>query len=241
MNIDSEEFDVVIRYAQRAAAETVRQLAAGTGGAAIGIPVHRVATVQGTQGPGGEAQIAVDGEGTTVPAVNATGFSVTAGDRVLVLWHPPHGVHIISKLSGEADGLWTPTISGTGVTDAGTAVGHYTVVGGRVHAWGNYTLAGAASWGTGGVSVGGLPFQVLEHADSSNLYVRGFAELYDANNLRRYTGRWRVPEGYDVGQVYYENVFAAPGAAYMVPITSTAPVAEGTDDSLSFEIVYDIN
>jgi hypothetical protein len=109
MTLDRDDLDLV----HRLVTEVVRNSVRGTGGLVAPQVIARPGTtVQPNAVPGDPALVQVDGDDEAVPVVNATGQGLGAGDRVLVTWHPPHGVYATSILRKQG---WVdhPLVPGT--------------------------------------------------------------------------------------------------------------------------------
>lgn len=131
----------------RASVEAARRL--------LPVPSTRWGTVENYDPLREQTTVVVDGDSEATPAVNATGSGFTPGQRVLVLFTPPKGVHIVGQRPG-APVAYTPDLTGIDVGD-GTVTGEYLVNGGLID------FAVLIVFGTGGSSTGtieiGLPVQ----------------------------------------------------------------------------------
>ena len=121
MTLDAAEVGQITEIAQRVAAEAIRNLARGTGGANTPIPAARPGTIGGGGGAGDQVLVRADGDVVAVPAVNATGQVVQSGDRVLISWLPPLGVYATHMLSGSSEGTWTPAFTGPLASNVNTS------------------------------------------------------------------------------------------------------------------------
>ena len=189
MTLDSEEFQQVTEIAARVAAEAIRNLTRGTGGANMPIPMTRLGTVGGTANAGAETLVKADGDSTPVPAVNATGTTVEAGDRVLVEWVPPSGVFVTNLLARSERGNWTPSITGPSSVSTGqSSSGHYTRSGHTVTIYGSWTFGVGTAMGTA-ATLSGFPFPAISDGDG----VPGQLHVYHFDaKLSREIGRAHV-------------------------------------------------
>lgn len=105
MTLDAADVQQITRISQAVAAEAIRNLARGTGGANMPIPITRPGTSGSYADPGAEVQVRADGDLNSVPAVNATGSRLSAGQRVVVSWLPPLGVYVTSTLGPGGIGI----------------------------------------------------------------------------------------------------------------------------------------
>lgn len=246
MGFSAEDRHEIARVAQQIVGESVRNLARGTGGAAFPLPVHRSAMVVSNAQPGGDTSVVVDGDvgadddifEVSVPATNATGEPLYTGDRVLVLWVPPHGIYVTNVFTRFGEGVYSPALTGaSAVSTNQVRYGRYSVRGRTVRAWCQYQLGAATSWGSApSISV---PFRVRQYADGGSVPIVGKGHLFDASTSTRYPLRWIVASGQITGQVWYEPVFSAPGPSFLAALTTTAPVTQASGDYLVLDIEYE--
>lgn len=239
MTLDAEDRALVERIAAQMAAETVRNVARGTGGAVIAVPVFREGATFAQSEPGQPVLVTPDGDDTLVPAVNATGFTLIAGDRVLVEWNPPHGVYVVNVLRSQSGGEFIPAISGAGgTTDTGwTKTGHWSSIGRRIRVWGRLVFGSGSAVGTSFV-LGGLPFPVRSDGDAADGAI-GHCIIKDADLVRDYDGRWQLAEGQPGGVIEVASLFATPGFPILASLTSTAPMTWAAGDSILYNVIYD--
>lgn len=233
MSLSAEDTQEVTRIAQQVAAESIRNLGRGTGGANVPVPVVRLATVQGTVDGGGEASVRPDGDENAVPAVNATGSVLEAGDRVLVSWLPPLGVYVTDRISRAQRGNWTPFIGGPSSNNAGaSAAGHYTRDGHRVTVYGTWIFNPGNAMGTA-TSLGGLPFPVISDGDGIPAVIQG--HIFNGSN--NYRLQWLIAEGGTAGNIYADNeVFNIP---FLANISTTFPFTWAAGHVLWVHGTYD--
>lgn len=239
MTLDAAEVAQVTEVSQRVAAEAIRNLARGTGGANTPIPVTRPGTIGSGGGAGDQIMVRADGDTNAVPAVNATGQITQAGDRVLVSWIPPLGVYATHMLSGSARGTWTPFFYGTGANNTNTsAFGAWTRIGRRVHAQGRAMLHSGGSYGSG-LSLGGLPFATATYSGVQGVAAIGHLYAVRWATGTAYSGQWILAEGATGGGAYVSANFGA-GTNFLSLISTTVPFNPQADsDYITVDIVYD--
>jgi len=209
----------ITEIAQRVAAETVRNLGRGTGGATMSIPITRLGTVGAPADNGAETAVRPDGDLNAVPAVNATGFAVNGGQRVLVLWAPPLGVFITNVLDRSQRGEWTPLWQGPSANSTGVSThGTYYRVGDLVHVKAKMNFGGGGSAGTS-LQMNGLPWPVATSGDFHVAY--GVGHFW--NGTARLPLTWVCPDGTTGGDVEGHLAFSTPAAVALGPTTNTFP------------------
>lgn len=240
MTLDAAETNQVTEIAARVAAEMVRNLVRGTGGATLSMPVQRLGTVGGRADAGDECLVRGDGDTDAVPAVNATGMVVEAGDRVVIEWMDRGTVRIVYQLSRASRGNWTPTILGPSSVSTGqSSTGHYTRRGHSVTVYGQWTFGVGTSVGTAG-AIGGLPFPVISDSDGGSLPAILNCVVNDVSIPRFYDAEWIISEGNTFGQVFVPFAFSTPTYGVMSPITNgAAPMAWATGDQIIVHGTYD--
>lgn len=111
----------------RAAVEAARRL--------LPTPSTRWATVHEYNPNNDQTAVVVDGDTEALPASSATGDGYAVGQRVLVMFTPPNGVHIIGQRPAPPV-AYEPELDGIDLDD-GTALGEYVIRGGMV----DYTVS----------------------------------------------------------------------------------------------------
>lgn len=236
MTLDAAEFQQVTEIAARVAAEQIRNLGRGTGGANLPIPTVKPGTVGATANAGAEVSVRADGDTVAVPAVNASGVVLEAGDRVLIRWEPPNGVYVENLLARASRGNWTPTLSGpSSNSSTSSAVGHYTRIGHKVTVYGMWTHGASSSMGTAAV-FGGLPFPVISDGDALPAMFAGYVN--DVSVPRFNPLAWIVQEGNVSGQLWFYNSFGG-AASLLTAVSTTAPTTFATGDQIIFHGTYD--
>lgn len=117
----------------------------------VRVPEQRWATVQTWEPLSGQATAVVDGDDSAVPIGNATNASLSAGQRVLVLFTPPSGATIIGTRPGVPI-VYTPELTGITLSD-GSSLGWWSMAGGWIDLAVKITL-GAAGDVTAPIFVG---------------------------------------------------------------------------------------
>lgn len=240
MTLDSEEFQQVTEIAARVAAEQIRNLGRGTGGANLPIPTMKLGTVGGTANAGGEVVVRADGDTNAVPALNATGSTVEAGDRVVIEWKPPNGVYVTNLLARASRGNWTPTMAGASSNGTGaSSTGHYTRRGHSVTVYGQWTHGVGSSVGTAG-QIGGLPFPIISDSDGGALPAVLNCYIVDVSLSRLYDALWITQEGNSSGQIWAPFAFSTPTYGVLTPINeANAPMAWASGDQIIVHGTYD--
>lgn len=239
MTLDAAEYAQVTEVAQRVAAEAIRNLARGTGGANMPIPVTRPGTVGGTANAGDEVQVRPDGDLNAIPATNATGLSIAAGDRVLISWIPPLGVYVVNILRGSSSGTWTPAIGGPSSSNGNTtSFGYYHRIGRLVRAWGSLTLQVGGSWGTA-AQITGFPWPSAYFGGAT--WTKGTFHLFDSSTAVRYPGWIDIAEGASVATMYVFQRNTITDMVFGTNLSTTIPTAQGGGDNVQFEILYTVD
>lgn len=235
MTLDAAEVVQVTDIAARVAAEVARNMIRGTGGATLPLPVQRLGTVGGTVGAGQEVSVRADGDITAVPAINATGAVLEAGDRVVIEWRSPAGCNVTNLLSRAERGNWTPLITGSGSNNgSGVKVGHYTRHGHRVTVYGSWHFSGAVMGAP--TTLTGLPFPVITDGDGIPAIIHGYAN--DTDIGRAHPIDWIIGEGASEGQVWWHNAFGG-GAVLLSAVNATGPFTWATNDYMRVWGTYD--
>lgn len=236
--LDSSDLALIRRLTQLQISESVRNLTRGTGGASIPLPITRLGTVGASGDVGTEISVRGDGDVDAVPAINATGVAVEAGDRVLVDWLPGGRVYVAQLLSRASRGNWTPSIGGgTSANGAGTRVGHYTRRGHQVTIYGIWEFGAGSALDATSITLGGLPFPVISDGDGIPAVLGGY--VYDASVPRRFPLMIEVPEGQTSDTPYTAIVAAAPGAVLYAEVDATQPMTWAIGDRLVIFGTYD--
>lgn len=238
MTFDAAEVQQATEIAQRVAAEAIRNLGRGTGGANLPIPVTRLGTVGGNADAGAQVSVRADGDANAVPAVNAVGAGLQAGDRVIISWQPPLGVFVTSLLSRASRGNWTPSIIGPGSSNStATGVGHYTRIGHKVTVYGLWTRGASSNLGTA-AGLAGLPFPVISDGDSLPAIFNAY--IVDVSIPRTYGARWIVGEGATSGGLWTTFIFATPSYEVITQLVdASVPGAWATGDQIYVHGTYD--
>lgn len=240
MTLDAADLVTIQRIAQTMAAETVRNVTRGTGGAQIAVPVIRPGAVFAVSQPGATVLVTPDGDVDPIPVVNATGFTLVAQDRVLIEWNPPQGVYATNVLRSQGGGDFVPVLGGSGTTDAGwSKTGHWTSIGRRVRAWGTLVFGSGLSTVGTEFTIGGLPFPVRSEGSSIVDGAIGHVYINDVSAVRPFDGRWVIAEGQTAGTVVTPSLFATPGFPILANVTSTAPMTWASGDTLMFNVEFD--
>lgn len=235
MTLDAAEVMQITEIATRVAAEVTRNAWRGTGGATMPIPLVRPGTVGGAADAGTEVQVRADGDSVAVPAINATGAALEPGDRVLIQWSAPSGVHAVALLSRASRGPWILLNNGAGNNNTNaSSQAFYTRQGHRVTVYGRYTLGSGGSFGTG-ASFGTLPFPVISDGYTLPAILNGY--YTETGGVSRPL-MWVIGEGATSGQVWWHNAFGA-GAVRLDPVTTTAPVAQAAGAAITLHGTYD--
>lgn len=234
MTLDAAEVAQVTEIAARVTAEMARNMVRGTGGATLPLPIQRLGTVGGTASAGAEVSVRADGDENAVPAVNATGMVVEAGDRVVIEWRPVGKCYVVHQLSRAQRGNWTPELYGPSSNAVNaTAAGHYTRHGHRVTVYGRFTLGSGGGFGTA-AGIQGLPFPVISDGDGIPAVLPGY--ITSSGVSRPLT--WVIGEGASGGQLWWHNAFGAV-AVRLDPLSTTGPVAQQAGDYVSLHGTYD--
>lgn len=235
MTLDAAEVLQITEIAQRTAAEAIRNLARGTGGANMPIPITRPCTVAGNANNGDEALIRADGDLAPVPAVNATGYALNAGQRVLAQWVPPLGVFVTNILDRASRGDWQPLWQGPGSSFTGVqGFGTYYRIGDIIHLRGRLAFGGGGSPGTK-LEMNGLPWPIK--TSGNGLPVYGLGHFW--NGATRLPLTWVCAEGTTGGDVQGHLINAAPGAVVLGNTTTTFPIVWAAGMELSASMTYE--
>lgn len=92
--MNAADVKVVTEIAARVSRETMRLAQRG----GLSTPVHRPATVADFDSLNATVTVLVDGDASTIPALNAMPVVPPVGSRVLVLFEPPNGVFVIGRI-----------------------------------------------------------------------------------------------------------------------------------------------
>lgn len=235
MTLDAAEVLQVTEVAARVAAEQIRNLARGTGGANMPMPVTRPGTVAGDADAGKQVSVRADADVNAVPAVNATGFPLSAGERVLIQWVPPLGVYVTHILDRSQRGLWTPSWTGTGTNSTGTTrTGTYYRVGDAVLLRAKMVFGSGSAVGTQ-LQMGNMPWPVKTSGDA--VPAHGFGHFWSGAN--RQPLAFLVNEGQSVGDIQCWSQFAAPGFPTLASPTSTTPFTWAIGNEVNVTIAYE--
>lgn len=230
MTLDANEVTQVLELSARVTAEMIRNLGRGTGGATMPIPVKRYVTVGSRSNVGDQVLVRADGDSDAVPAVNATGQVLQAGDRALCEWWPPAGVYVTNRVTRASRGDWTTTLTGTGANNSGaTRTGDYSRDGERVNVRGLWTVGGGAAVPTANIAMGNLPFPVVADGDGLPAVFNGY--VLDSSAAVRYPLIWVVDEGQSSGPLYVLLLFGTPGYPAMVLANAGTPITYAAGDS----------
>jgi hypothetical protein len=180
MTLDAAEVLQATQIASAVTAEMIRNLARGTGGATLPLSATRLGTVGGAADAGTEVLVRPDGDPVAVPAVNAAGLPLNAGDRVLVEWIPPGGVYVTSLLSRGSNGQFVPLWQGPGsVAGNYGATGFYYRIGDLVFVRASMTHGTTSNTGTA-MQLGGLPYPIRT---TGGLIVHGVGHAYNGTTV----------------------------------------------------------
>lgn len=117
MTLTAADIGVVIDIATRAAREAVNSAGTGGGGLSLPVPVLRPATVGDSAPTGTSVAVVVDGDVAPITALNLTGWALSPGARVQVMFTPPHGVYVTSIFDPpHTVGLWWTSTPITGLS-----------------------------------------------------------------------------------------------------------------------------
>lgn len=238
MTLDAAETLQVTEIAARVAAEVTRNAWRGTGGATMPLPVMRPGTVGGRANAGAEVSVRPDGDPVAIPAINAVGSVLEAGERVLIEWRTPNGVYVVHSLARASRGNWTPSIAGPGSSNStATGVGHYTRHGSRVTISGRWTRGASSNLGTAAI-LAGLPFPVISDGDGLPAIFHGY--ILDVSIPRNYGCRWIVGEGNTSGELWTTFIFGTPSYEVITNLVDgSVPGAWATGDYITVHGTYD--
>jgi hypothetical protein len=234
MTLNAADTAMVTAIAARMASEQIRNLARGTGGAVIPMPLKRPGTVGGDADAGQPVSVRSDGDVNSIMAVNATGQAVAAGSRVLIEWWPPNAVYVTNILDRAARGEWTPLWQGPGssVGSVSTA-GTWSRSGDLVWVNGVMRFNGAGSAGTA-LQMNGLPFPIRTSGFSSTVHGAG----HFWNTVQRLGLTWVCAEGSTGGEVQGHLTVGGGGPAVLAPTTNTFPWTLAVGMELAATMVY---
>lgn len=240
MTLDAAEVRQITEIAMRTAAEAIRNLGRGTGGANLPISTLRLGTVGGEANSGDEVSVRADGDVNAVPAVNASGHALSAGDRVLIQWSPPLGIYVTNLLSRVSRGEWTPVWAGPSAVSTGVSVaGWYSRSGDIVVANARLDFGVGSAAGTA-LQINNLPYPVRADATDSIAAV-GEGYVYDASSpTNPYPVKWIVGEGTTGGNLYAYSSIADGfgGGVFNQPVDATHPLTWANGDIVTLDITY---
>lgn len=233
MTLDAAEVLQVTQLASAVTSEMIRNLARGTGGATLPMSVTRLGTVGGAGDAGTEVQVRPDGDPVAIPAVNAVGMALNAGDRVLVEWVPPGGVYVTNLLSRSSNGTWVPQWTGpSAVAGNYAAAGSYYRIGDLVIVRA-LSFHGTTSSAGSGLQVGGLPFPI--RTAGSQIGVQGVGYAFNGTAFPlTLIGR----DGGNYIELWSSQVFGGANV-FMVPVNTTTPFTWANSHQIDITFVYD--
>lgn len=171
-----------------------------------------------------QTTVVLDGDSIAIPVVNATGSSVATGQRVLVLFTPPKGAHIIGVRPGPPT-QYVPTLGNVDVDD-GTLDGWWSATNG----WVDFAVVlsiGTAGSVSGTIEVG-LPVPASGIAQTDPWTILGRASI----GLGRWVGAGVITPSSD------PDIVTAFGSDGLGAWAATVPDTWGTGDVLRVQGRY---